>query len=198
MKLGLKLNGTPLDKMLLVLALSLLAICMFLYIKQRTASPALSRLTAQVESARKDLQAARNYPDPEILKKEILGLQAKTLTFPDADKAEETMASLWNWSRDSGVVLEQIALNNTVSTVGDWAYPAHNFPMSGKGDPANVFAFLKLLTDSPLKTVGISQLQIGQKTEAEWQFSLVYTVWSEGTKIVVTTTTPASKPPARG
>lgn len=181
MKLSLK--GTPLDKLFAALAVLLLAMVLFLYSGQGKGTAELAKLRKQVEGARQELQQTRRLADVEAARKRLTELRSKALAFPTASAAEEAAVSLWTWAGSSGVDLQQMGYNVTSANAGEWSYPAHSFPLTGKGTPASISDFLRRMEASPLRTVGISALQITQAPDGAWQFSFAFTVWSQATKI---------------
>lgn len=183
MKPNLKIGGTPLDKLLLGLSLVVLAILIGLYLSYNGASADVTTLRRQVDNAGKDLQTLSNHPDAAALQAEVTRLKLQVQQFPSASEAMDAMSTLWKSARDSGVLLEQLGYSTSAIRVGDWTYAAYNFPLSGKGTSSAVADFTGRIQNSPLKTVGVSQLQIAQGADGSWQFSLVFTVWTQGSKV---------------
>ncbi|MBI2859107.1 MAG: hypothetical protein HYX90_08520 [Chloroflexi bacterium] len=183
MKLGLGTKTTGLDKLFALAALLLLVMLFVFYSGGKKAGRELADLRKQVESAAREARAAQSSGDLDAAKKRLNELQGAALSFPSSSQAEEVAGALWTWAQQSGVNLEQMGYTVTASTLGEWSYPAHSFPLSGKGTPDGMSDFLHRLETAPLRTTGVSQLQLTPAQGGAWQFSLVFTVWSQATKI---------------
>ena len=189
MKSRFKLKGTSLDKALAIACVLLLALALSLYYGQAKTSAQVARVNQQLEAARQDLRKAQDHTSLADTQQRLALLKSQEIAYPTYAQAEETMPSLWAWAQASGVSLDQMAYHVTSTVSGDYQYYAHSHPLSGKGAPAAVSEFLRRMLESPLRTVGVGQLQVAQMADGNWQFSLVYTVWSEATKIVKPVTT---------
>ncbi|MBI2957912.1 MAG: hypothetical protein HYY32_03625 [Chloroflexi bacterium] len=183
MKIGLNTSATRADKVFAVLGLFLLLGLAFAYSGQKRTGVEVAALRRQVESATRELRDAQGAGSVEAARKRLNDLRVAALAFPTSSQAEEVAGSLWTWAQDSVVNLEQMGYTVTNTQLGDWSYPAHNFPLSGKGAPDKVAGFLRLLEAAPQRTTGISQLLITPGQGSVWQFSLTFTVWSQATKI---------------
>lgn len=183
MKLGLGTKTTGLDKLFALAGLLLFVVLIVVYSGGKKTGGELADLRKQVESATREAREAQSSGDLDAAKKRLNELQGAALSFPSSSQADEVAGALWTWAQQSGVDLEQMGYSITASTLGEWSYPAHNFPLSGKGTPDGVSDFLHRLETAPLRTTGVSQLQITPVQGGAWQFSLVFTVWSQATKV---------------
>ncbi|MDO8472940.1 MAG: hypothetical protein Q7T05_03895 [Dehalococcoidia bacterium] len=189
MKSRFKLKGTALDKALAVACVLLLALALSLYYGQTKTSAQVAKVSQQLEAAMQNLRKAESHPSLADTQQKLARLKSQAIAYPAYAQAEETMPLLGAWAQASGVSLDQMAYTVTSTVLGDYQYHAHSHPLSGKGPPAAVSEFLRLMFTSSLRAFGIGQLQVAQMADGNWQFSLVCTVWSEATKIAKPATT---------
>ncbi|MBI2854889.1 MAG: hypothetical protein HYX87_08235 [Chloroflexi bacterium] len=183
MKLVLKTNATVADQLLAALGIFVLVLAMGAYTVQKKAADEVVKLQKQVDAATSELRDLRSLGSLESARKQLDDLRSKAVPFPSFGQADEAATSLWTWAQESRVNLEQMGYNLTSSTMGDWSYPAHNFILSGKGTPSSVVDFLQRVESSSLKTASVSSLQITPAKDDSWQFSFMFTIWSQATKV---------------
>lgn len=176
-------KSTIADKALLACSLLLLALVIAFYAGQRGSSADLARLVKRVDAARQEMKVVQAQPDAASLQKQLDQLRSQAMSFPTYAQAEDMATSLWAWARDSGVSLDKMGYSIRSTRIGDWAYPAHSFPLAGQGKPAALAEFISRMEQSSLRMAAVTQLQLSQASDGRWSFSMIYVIWSQGSKL---------------